>query len=672
MLLNDILSESKTQQCMALFDTAAIQAIESALFEKNGKLYVKCQVRGKDVQAKAEEIIRQLWIYSIVHHYKYPLDRITVEYPITFGRDSSKRADIVVFDDDRPTVPYLIVEVKQPNLKDGKDQLKGYTHATGAPLALWSDGAQSVAWHRKNPNYFVVIPDIPSATQTIEDIVGQPWTIETLIEKEKQREAEGLRARSLRQLIEDMEDEVLANAGVDVFEEVFKLIFTKLYDELACYQGKRGQKYLRFRNQNTAAQLKVAIQTLFDEAKGEWEGVFSDDEKIRLTPDHLQVCVGSLEDWKLFNSNLDVVDDAFEYLVNKSAKGEKGQYFTPRWVIDMCVKMLNPKEDETLIDPACGSAGFTVHAIFHVWKQILQDEGLPTSHLFTMEKKPRRCYDYVRDKVFAIDFDEKSVRVARCLNLIAGDGQTNVLHLNVLDFRKWDETTKQQDWLDTYLQGWKGLRRLATRKNDYRNFQFDVLMANPPFAGDIKQSDMLAPYELAHKRNKDGSQGKLENAVGRDLLFIERNLDFLRPGGRMAIVLPQGRFNNASDQRVREFITDRCRILAVVGLHPNTFKPHTGTKTSVLFVQKWNDDSSAGPLCPKVDDYNIFFATQRLESKDTSGEKIIAGDKDGKLLRDSHGHWVVQHDLFNHEGLTRDGIAEAFIEFASKEKLSFF
>lgn len=634
--------------------------------------YIKCQVRGKEVQAKPEEIIRQLWIHRLRVHYRYPLSRLRVEYPITFGRDTSKRADIIVMDSDRPTVAYVIVEVKREKAKDGKEQVKSYTHATGAPLALWSDGSQAIAWHRKNPNYFIEIPDLPTAPQTIEQIVNEPWTMETLIDKEKAREAEGIKARSLRQLIEDMEDEVLANAGVDVFEEVFKLIFTKLYDELACFRGKKGQKYLRFRNQNTAAQLKNAIQALFDEAKSEWEGVFPPDEKIKLAPDHLQVCVGSLEEWKLFNSNLDVVDDAFEYLVNQSAKGEKGQYFTPRWVIDMCVQMLNPHEDETLIDTACGSAGFTVHSIFHVWKNILRDEGKPVSHLFTMEKKPERCYDYVQDKVFAIDFDEKSVRVARCLNLIAGDGQTNVLHLNTLDYTKWDETTKQQEWLDTYLEGWKKLRKLIAMKNSYRGFEFDILMANPPFAGDIKQTDMLAPYELAHKRNKDGSQGKLENAVGRDLLFIERNLDFLRAGGRMAIVLPQGRFNNAGDQRVREFIAERCRILAVVGLHPNSFKPHTGTKTSVLFVQKWNDDPAAGPLCPKAGDYNIFFATQRLESKDTSSEKIIARNGDDKLLRDSHGHWVVQHDLFNHEGLTHNGIVEAFAEFAKKENLSFF
>ena len=106
-------------------------------------------------------------------------------------------------------------------------------------------------------------------------------------------------------------------------------------------------------------------------------------------------------------------------------------------------------------------------------------------------------------------------------------------------------------------------------------------MANPPFAGDIQEPDILRQYEIA-KDNK----GKFKKKIGRDILFIERNLDFLKPGGRMAIVLPQGLFNNSSDKYVREFISERCRILAVVGLHGNVFQPHTGTKTSVLFVQK--------------------------------------------------------------------------------------
>ena len=149
-------------------------------------------------------------------------------------------------------------------------------------------------------------------------------------------------------------------------------------------------------------------------------------------------------------------------------------------------------------------------------------------------------------------------------------------------------------------------------------------------------------------------------------MFIERNLDFLKAGGRMAVVLPQGRFNNSSDKMIRDYIAERCRILAVVGLHGNVFKPHTGTKTSVLFVQKWDDE-----LCPQVDDYPIFFATMQEPSKDNSGEKIYVQDEDGTPRLDSHGHKFVQHDLYNHDGITKDGIAEAFVEFAKKEGLSF-
>lgn len=666
------------ENAFVLFSDEDVATLNQRIVEQENRgktaAYVNCLVRGKPVLLKPEERVRQLWLARLIDKFGYAPSRIAVEYPITFGRDTSKRADIVVFDPERKTVPYIIIEVKQQKFKDGKEQLRSYAHATGAPLAVWSDGVQAEVWHRKNPNYFMPIHELPRSDQTIEQVVDQPWTIQTLIDLEEERAREGKSARSLRDLIQDMEDEVLANAGVDVFEEVFKLIFTKLFDEMTSYQMHRN---LRFRNNNTAAQLKSAIQSLFDEAKRKWPGVFSDDERIRLSPDHLQVCVGSLEEWKLFNSNLDVVDDAFEYLVSKSSKGEKGQYFTPRWVIDMCVRMMNPQEHETVIDTACGSAGFTVHTMFHVWKQIYGELGKSEGDLFTMEAKEPRAIEYVRRNVFAVDFDEKSVRVSRCLNLIAGDGETNVLHLNTLDWTKWDETTKQDDWQETYANGWNGLKKLRAVKKlgEYRQFNFDVLMANPPFAGDIKQSDMLSPYEVAHKKD-----GKLEKAVARDLLFIERNIDFLRPGGRMAVVLPQGRFNNSSDQRLREFIMERCRILAVIGLHPNTFKPHTGTKTSVLFVQKWNDKPADGPLCPRQGDYNIFFATQQVESVDNSGRKVYRKKADGSFLRDNHNHLIVEHDLYRHDAALsdgtvvpgKDGIAEAFEEFSKREGLPFF
>ncbi len=688
MTLTELLKDSN-YKLTQFQDGDYIERFEPTIFVKEvrGKAtpYVKCLVRKKDIKLTPEEAVRQLYLMVLSEKYNYPLDRMQVEYPVNFGRQV-KRADIVVFDKIDPRAIYLMVEMKKPKLKDGKEQLKSYCNATGAPIGIWSNGDSISYYHRKDPNYFEDISAIPTANEKLSDILSERWTIDDLIKKDKLVTEK----KSLKDLILEMEDEVLANAGVDVFEELFKLIFTKLYDEME--SGRNRTRHLVFRNYgDTESELKLKIQNLFDWANRKWDGVFTKDAKIMLTPSHLSVCVSSLQDVKLFNSNLDVVDEAFEYLINKSSKGEKGQYFTPRYVIDMCVKMLNPQASETVMDTAAGSCGFPVHAIFHVWEQILKEKGIPKSHLFTTEEKPIECIDYVQNNVFAIDFDEKAVRVARTLNLIAGDGQTNVLHLNTLDYERWDEKTEDTNWQDTYFTGWKNLRKHRKNNDSNRDFKFDVLMANPPFAGDIKESRILAKYELGKKPN-----GKYQTKVGRDILFIERNLDFLAPGGRMAVVLPQGRFNNSSDKNIRDYIAEHCRILAVVGLHGNVFKPHTGTKTSVLFVQKWDDE-----LCPRQDDYPIFFATMQEPSKDNSGEKIFVkksefpraktvhkdadddrvaepvdhydeGPKNlDEYLLDTHGHLIVKHDLFNHDGLTKDGIAEAFIEFAKKEELSF-
>lgn len=689
MLLSIILKDSDYK--LTQFKEEKIQALESQIVERNNKYFVNCLIRKKEIRLTPEEAIRQLYVMTLLDDFTYPTTRMELEYAVSFGREV-KRADIVIFDKDRPNVPYIIVELKKPKLKDGKEQLKSYCNATGAPIGIWTNGESISYYHRKDPNYFEDLSAIPRADEKLSDILKERWTIDDLIKKDKLI----TERKSLKDLILEMEDEVLANAGVDVFEELFKLIFTKLYDEMQ--SGRNKERHLEFRNYgDTETELKNKIQALFDKAKEKWEGVFSYDAKIMLTPSHLSICIASLQDVKLFNSNLEVVDEAFEYLINKSSKGEKGQYFTPRYVIDMCVRMLNPQKHETMIDTAAGSCGFPVHTIFYVWKQIDSNND----NLFTSENKSPECIDYVNEKVFAIDFDERAVRVARTLNLIAGDGQTNVLHLNTLDWERWNEKTEDKDWQDTYFTGWKRLRKLRTEKNENREFQFDILMANPPFAGDIKESRILSKYALGKN-----SAGKYQSKVGRDILFIERNLDFLKPGGRMAIVLPQGRFNNSSDKQIREFIAERCRILAVVGLHGNVFKPHTGTKTSVLFVQKWDEK-----LCPKTDDYPIFFATMQEPSKDNSGEKIYVRNRDflvGATLAvaqndraeassaptnivsepleyyqttpksadqyclDIHGHLIVKHDLFNHDGLTQDGIAEAFIEFAKKERFSFF
>lgn len=148
MRILEIFDRSGSDHSLKPLDQAELTALEAILFEKNDRRYFRCPVRNKDILAKPEEAVRQLWILRLTKHYGYPINRLAVEYPITFGRDTSKRADIVIFDADRPTVPYTVIEVKQTKLKDGKEQLRSYTHATGAPIALWSNGAQTIVWHR--------------------------------------------------------------------------------------------------------------------------------------------------------------------------------------------------------------------------------------------------------------------------------------------------------------------------------------------------------------------------------------------------------------------------------------------------------------------------------------------------------------------------------------------
>ena len=670
------LIKSNGKYDLTIFSPESIDRIEKNISERNGKFYIKCLKREKEIQARPEEIVQQLMLDKLINEYNYPLDLIRVLHPITFGREK-KQADIVILNKKDKTSVFCVIEVKKYKAKDGKDQLKSYTNATGSPLAIWTNGTEINYYERLDPNYFEPLSNIPKANETIDDVKNEIFTYLELMQRDRLAEER----KTLKTLIQEMEDEVLANAGVDVFEEVFKLIFIKLYDEMESSEDrqmierefKRIKKQdfniadkavlsqidnsdfrqLEFRSRGDAYHTKEIINNLFQKAKEKWPGTFEKHEPLRITDEnHLQICVGFLQNVKLFNSNLQVIDEAFEYLVNKSAKGEKGQYFTPRNVIDMCVYMLNPKPNEYMMDTACGSCGFTVHTLFNVWEK-LKSNGKAQFSNFSNQKLTKEQKDYVL-KVFGIDFDEKSVRVARTLNMIAGDGRTNVLHLNSLDYTRWEEKLKDREWGRTYLDGFYRLLDLAKDRKNPKEFNFDLVMANPPFAGDIKDKRITASYEVAYKEND-----KQIDKISRDILFIERNLDFLKPGGRMAIVLPQGRFNNTSDERIRNFIMERARLLAVVGLDGNTFKPHTGTKTSVLFVQKWDKK-----INPKVDDYPIFMAVSENSGKDNSGEEIYEIDKNGERKLDEHGHLIQKHDL--------DDIAFAFEKWAKENKLTFW
>ncbi|MCM1468432.1 MAG: N-6 DNA methylase [Alistipes sp.] len=665
MTIKDILKKEEYENLSRFSEEDKKWIDERIQVRADGKPGVECIVRGKNqdgdfFELTPEEIIRQHYAHKLLEIYGYSKEQLSLEVPVVFaGKEAirEKRIDIAVSSPNDKSKIDMIIEFKRPEIKDEnkvyegdasspQKQMESYCLLKKAKVGVVANGDNLLKFYTA-PDFdeALMIDRFPYNGENIEEWKdNRKFTLKQLMESDR------LQVESLRDIILRVEQRFGANDSSDkAFEEIFKLIFIKLYDEVLSSKDAdviandmnrhhialkdiddKDFRVMEFRagEDETLDDIYNKLSRLFREAKRHWHGVFADDSVLEMQKATVKSCVKELQNVKLFNSNLEVVDDAFEHLINQNQKEGMGQYFTPRYVIDMCVKMLNPKPEEKMIDTAAGSCGFPMHTIFHVWKQLNPD----SFNLFTTRSRTPEELTYVRNNVFGIDFSEKSVRVGRMLNIIAGDGHTNVMELNSLDYPNWEKAyISDEKWREKYDEGFNKLKKLSTNpkasgdKEKYKDFSFDILMANPPFAGDLDNKEQLEYYTLGYNE-----KGKLQNKVGRDILFIERNLNFLKPGGRMAVVLPQGRFNNSGDKIIREYIAKKCRILAVVGLHGNVFKPHTGTKTSVLFVQKWTDKDCGYPnICPRPQtdengniDYPIFFATMQEPSKDNSGNKI--------------------------------------------------
>ena len=650
-ILDQIFRDPGTLHGLDEFTNLIIEDILRITENKKDQFYVKDLKSGKarlvwdaaKQKGKPEEIVRQLWIHKLRKTYNYPLDRIDIEKSIHFGREiHAKSADIVVYKKDKIT-PYIIIEVKKPDEKKGVDQLKSYLSAEGSEIGVWSNGRERVILYRPYPKeYDDSLSEIPRADQTIDDLFEIKRTWGELNPK-----------FDFVHIIKRIEELALAGSGANVFEEIFKLIYAKLYDEKLAREQRTDEEVLFRKYRDPEKTYDVINDQLFKAAIKEWPDTFELSDKIRLSPERLNTCIGFLENVRLFETGqteLEIIDGAFEYLITEVSKGKKGQYFTPRHVIKMCIKMLNPQKDEYVVDPACGSGGFLLHTMYYIWP------NLPTD----LAKK-----DYAAKYLFGIDFDDNMRRISQALMLIAGDGRHHIFKRNSLDARDWvgDAAEKARTELRPLLHNFENSADSKDNQKTFRYLDFDVLLTNPPFAGENPDQGLLRQYELAKKN------GKLKNNVERHILFIERSLDLLKPGGRMAIVLPQGVLNNTTMQYVREFLFDKARILAVVGLHGNTFKPHTGTKTSVLFLQKW--PPFATPLRQGSEgqgaaggDYPIFMAVSKRGGKNNSGDYTYKKDESSDLVFDTFGRKVLDHDL--------DEIAEKFIEFAQKEGFGFW
>ncbi|GAG80703.1 unnamed protein product, partial [marine sediment metagenome] len=288
----------------------------------------------------------------------------------------------------------------------------------------------TIRLHREEPNLFVEIPRIPKISETLGEILTERRAFKWLEKNNELKQGKN----TLKKILLDLEKLVLGDAEVKVFDEIFKLIYAKLYDE---WNGINNPDYQLefFAGDRSPEQVKRAITILLEGAKRSWAGVFDSTDKIELMDAHLKVCVSFLEKIKLLNSNLRVIDEAFKYLIPEESKKKEGQFFTPRPIQDMVVKMLNPKAREFVIDPDCGSAGFLLHSVKWVAGGVITGKGLPIA-----------AKNFTQNNIYGIDFAKEAVKIAKAINIIVGDGKSRIFgggaHGDSLNPLLWNDEIK--------------------------------------------------------------------------------------------------------------------------------------------------------------------------------------------------------------------------------------
>ena len=557
--LDRVFKDPKVKYYLDLFTRQEKNRLQ--MFEWKGRVRIRCMVRNRDYVAKPEEVVRQLALIHLHYTLGYTIENMDVEVAVQMGSGvHEKKADVVVYRDPQKLIPYIIVEVKKPGRKDGREQLHSYMNATGAPYGWWTNGRDASYEFRTEPNLFGDLRRLPRVDETLDDI-REP------IRKHMLKPVEDI--EGIGDLVERLQEEVLANAGVNVFEEVFKLFFAKLWDEESTSDNPASPRsvcHFRVTTQLPEEQMK-RFQQLLDDAIASHPGIFPQGTKWGLSPEAMVVVASVLEQIRLSDTDMELMDHAFEYLLAPESKGDKGQYFTPRQVVRMAVKMLNPRHNERVLDPACGPCGFLIHTLLHLRDNHFRVE-FPRNWDVQLQ-------NYGKVHLYSVDFDPRVERVARFMMWVAGDGSANVFRMNSLDEREWK---RDQRFLQEVADG-----------------GFDVIMTNPPFAGTIRHPEILTRYDLAYKERlirrptketvKVYRDRKRQNTMTRDVLFLERCLKWLKPGGRMAIVLPQGNFNNVGAEYIRREIMRRARILAVVGLHVNTSSPTPAPRPVYSFCE---------------------------------------------------------------------------------------
>src|SRR3989344_6560896 len=531
--------------------------------------YVRDYISGLNVKATPEEIEAvQIFARQLVEDYGYPIKQIktrpqwrvkarpsdrTKEYPI----------DIAVFSEEKHSDEnlYIIVECKHKNRKDGITQLEDYLRLSKAGLGVWFNGIerQFIKKIEKGGKvFFETIPNIPQYGQRVEDI--------GLFKRSELRSAHNLKIifNAIRNHLAG--NTVGTTRDEELARQIINLIFCKIFDERFTPQDE----IVSFRagadeDPNT---VKDRIKELFEKVKGKYSEVIDLGEKISLDAKSIVYVVGELQNYCLVDAQRDVIADAFETFISGALKGGQGQFFTPRNVVQLMVEIINPSEDDLIIDPACGSGGFLVEALRFKWRKVeAKGEKLRWSASAIAEDKMATAIKSVR----GIEKDEFLSKVAKAYMAILGDGKGGIFCEDSLDEpENWDIKTRQSIELN----------------------KFDVLVTNPPFGKDIKivGEKKLMQYDLAYKWKLNDNNFQKTNILNEDknpqILFIERSLQLLKDGGRLGIVLPETFFHAPNMSYVMSYLAKNNNITWLIDLPHNTFRPHNNAKCIVVILEK--------------------------------------------------------------------------------------
>lgn len=450
-----------------------------------------------------------------------------------------------------------------------------------------------------------------------------------------------LKTDRILRVFEDIHNNIYANEGYSseqAFSEILKILFIKVYDEKhhsePCLYIEPDEYEKSLEGKAPKAFLE-RVANLHRKTLLYFSDVSQKEEKINLKPPSLAYAVSTLQHINLSDSPGDITGLAFQKFVYSKQRSHRGQFFTPEPIVKLCVEMLNPKLDETILDPTCGTGGFLSEALRYVKKKYLN------------ESSDADINKYVSNNLFGIEINPMIAKIAKMRLLLEGDGRCNITCCDAL--ADWELIDRE-------------ISKASNNTNNYENY-FDIILTNPPFGsqGKIKDKSVLSKFDLGYRwirHNDDFMPTKeLQNAQVPDILFIERCLSFLKENGRLAIVLPNGDLENLSLEYVRSYIKTKAEIIAVVKLPIDTFIPFgTGVRASVIFLRK--DTKIKNSNSNKV----FFAKIDRIGySANKNGTVLYKKDNSGQLITDEDGNYIVDEDVSRN--------IKAFNTFKSEGKL---